>query len=770
MEIENKYSFEQALRNGINFFAGAGFSVRAMDADGRFLPTGQGLVKELDSIYQKGPQFSLAQISSILEATDKENFHKFLNKRFSVCQYDSIYDNLTKIRIRSIYTTNIDDLFFKIFEKSNSFFLRDQATLGTTQDPRAVHYLPLHGCVKNPERGYVFDVTTLANIYSDTPRIWNCLSHELEVRPTIFIGYGFGDSSVIQALTSRQTFVNVQKEKWVVLRKEDQQYAEYYKSQGFSIIKASLEEILDFFGTINVSQGGAKIGDERANLLKPYIVPNSVGELTVQRPIRDFFAGSDPLWCDIISNQLYRTQYFSRIIDSVNNPHKNTIIIGAPVSGKTTLMMQVASAIDFSGWKLFFPSLSEDRARFIVKILDKSKALICVDNIYDSIDVLPILERDNITLICAERSHNFGIISHLIDKEHYDVINVTTLCDMDLQGVFKALPQGIRNEYLKKESELRTYGKDSIFEFVIRNVNFQNIKERYKNAILKLENEDPELAEFLILCAYMHSCHIPVSIEMVYDYFDYGNYNDVFDLTNDAEGIIKEYLPLEGEKYEDMDYYYPRSKYIAEVIIGACSSKVLSKVLNTVIANIPQFRICDYRKFRKFGFDKNLAVKAFKKWEEGRNFYENAFLYDGRNPYILQQGALYLSSFGQYRLAFEWIDRAINMTNDKYFSIRNTHAIILFNANINNDSDDAKMELHNSMAILEKCISNDARKRFHANTYGQQAIRYAQKYKNDEQSVRYLQKAYQWLDRELKESSWDKEIAQTKDEVYRQMK
>ena len=79
------------------------------------------------------------------------------------------------------------------------------------------------------------------------------------------------------------------------------------------------------------------------------------------------------------------------------------------------------------------------------------------------------------------------------------------------------MPATIRNEYLRTEIELSIYGKDSLFEFVIRNISYPNIRDRYKEAMQKLENDDPELAEFIVLCAYMHNCHVPLSFEMAYD-------------------------------------------------------------------------------------------------------------------------------------------------------------------------------------------------------------------------------------------------------------
>ena len=524
-------------------------------------------------------------------------------------------------------------------------------------------------------------------------------------------------------------------------------------------------DFLKYIGDFENDNTTYGIEEERLSLLKEYLIPHTIQELSSQRSISEFYGGSAPRWSDILSNLIYKTHHYSTIINEIYDKKKrNLVIIGAPVSGKTTLMMQAAKDVHDMGMKLFFTSLSERRAEYIAKLIGNDRAVLFVDNLYDSIDAISKLDKPNIKIICTERSHNYNIVSHLINEEDFNIINVTSLSDMDLQGIYSYLPESIRSEYLHKETELSLYGKDSIFEFVIRNVNIQNIRERYKEALKKLECDDRDLAEFLALCAYTHSCHIPLSFEMAYDYFDGFNYNDIFSLKEDANGIIKDYIPDDELKYEDMDYYYPRSFYIAEVILDACSPSLLRDVLTTFISNIPSFRVCNYKVFHKYAFDKVKALKAFENWHDGKAFYEKAFLYDKKNPYVLQQGALYLAQKKQYEEAFVWIERARSMTDDKYFSIRNSHAIILFNANIEKNDNDVRTELDRSMAILEKCMTNDSRKRFHANVYGSQSIKYYNRYR-DEKSIHYLHQALDWINKEIDHSLWDVDTRKIRDEI-----
>ncbi len=764
MKIEYENILKQAFKTGVNLFVGAGFSVLAEDKLGRPLPLANRLLVELKEKFNKKNNLNLPQLSTLLEASAKKDFYAYLIERFTVSKYDPLYDSLLNINVKSIYTTNIDNLIPCIVNNNKRKYINDQAENGPAIDAEGINYLPLHGSVISTSPKFVFDIVSLSNVYNNFSRLWGMLSKELETRPTIFLGYSFNDSSVIQSLTSQQTFRNAQKDIWVLVREEDKDSIEFYEALGFHVIIGDTKEFLSYLNNFKQEECDISLDKERIELLYSYFVPRSLSELKVQRPIVDFWSGSSPIWSDILSNQIYRTHYVSELMNSIYNPSKNTIIIGAPVTGKTTLLMQIAYSIKEMGIKLYFKSLTETKAEYVAKLIDNDKAIIFIDNLYDSIDSINKLNKPNIKLVCAERSHNYGIISHLIENSKFSVINVTSLSDYDLQGIYNSLPSSIRTEFLNKEDELRLYAKDSIFEFVIRNIKAQSIKERYKNAIQVIEYKDKELAEFLILCAYMHSCRVPLSFEVAYSYFDDFDYNDIFNLKEDAEDIIKDYIPVDGSGYKDMDYYYPRSTYVAEIILDAASSSIKKSVLLKFIENVHKMIIPNYKIFRKYAFDKVLISKSFESWEDGRDFYEKAFLFDDGNPYVLQQGALYLAQKGQYELAFEWIDRAISMTDNKYFSIRNSHAIILFNANINRSGSGVRAELDRSMYILEKCINADLRKRFHANTYGQQAKKYYERYKDDK-AIMYLKQALLWLNQEIEVSSWDLETRKLKDSI-----
>lgn len=754
IQIENQNSFEHALCNGVNLFVGAGFSVLAKDKLGRYLPVGQKLRDELAAHFNKPQRYELPVLCTIINSTEEQNLTKYLTNRFTVGIVDPLYFNLRNVKFKGIYTTNIDNLIYEVYKDVSGVFINNLETDGKTTDENGIDYLGLHGSVVSQSPKYIFDVGSLATIFNNAPRIWHMLAQSLEQYPTIFVGYGFGDNSVMQTLLSQQTFAGIRKDMWVVLRKEDQEFVDYYRSLGFHIIKSDVKGLLEFLGTIKGKGRSSSYDNDKYFYLRNYLVPHNLSEVKIQRPIKDFFEGGTPMWCDILSGQICKTHYLSSIMNSIYEEGKNTVIIGAPVTGKTTLLMQAAKVCEGMGVKLYFESITQNRAEYIAKMIGDDKAVIFIDNLYDSVEAIQIFEKhSNIKLVCCERSHYFGIISNLIDEEKYNVYNVSSLTDADFQNIFRSVPESLRKgiTYQKKIDDIEE--KDTLFEFVCKHVTSQNVKERYTRALKELESQDKELAEFLILCAYMHSCHVPLSFEVAYDYFDSFDVDSIFSLREDASDIIKDYIPKDGD-YADMDYYYPRSRYIAEVIIEASSRQLLANVLNGVLERVSYMHICDYRIFRRHAFDKNIVLRAFKKWSEGKRFYETAFLYDNKNPYVLQQGALYLSQKEKYEEAFVWIDRAISMTDDKYFSIRNSHAIILFNANIEKMGGDVRGQLDRSMSILERCMNADSRKRFHALVYTDQAIRYFEKF-HDEKARGYLITAHGWLQQVIRKRYWE---------------
>lgn len=757
MDIEKTNSFKEALSSGINLFVGAGFSRLARDCDGKALPTGGELLAELNEHFKKDCN-DLSMLATILRSTSDERFVKFLSRRFTVGSFDDLYKNLNLIAVSYYFTTNIDNLIPKIIESNPRGYLHDIRDYGEATDGKAICYLPLHGNVDRPGEGYVFSTTEIATIFSNAPRIWQYLALATEKRPTLFLGYSLRDTSTIQALFSqRHTRLSAQKDKWILLYSPGEDEVQYFNALGFNIIRGSISDFLSELPSLTgpkSSTNPAKGARHIKELFKANLIPESTAGLPA-RSIIHYLQGIEPDWGDILSGNIVKTSQYGNAVDSLHDPARHTIVTGAPLCGKSTVAMQAAAAVGGYELKLRFFDLTEAKAEYILKNIGAAKALIMVENFADDVGAfLKLSGQRNIKLLGVARSTDYGIVSHLISKEQFDTVNVTEVTNADLQSVYKSLPKNSKSEAMRYHHENDKYRRDTIFEFVLQNIKGQSIADRYRSI---LEKSHPDHVEFMVLCAYMHYCRIPLSIEVAASYFsDRYEYSEMFSLKSTLDDLLKEF---EGED-AGIDYYYPRSYHLADVILNNTKHEVLRKVMWGIVNNVPQVQIPQYRTFQRKAFDHRIISKAFGKWKDGCEFYEAAFAYDYDNPYVLQQQALYLSGKKQYNLAFNIIDRAKTLTNDTQFSIRNTHAIILFEANIQNPGQKSIDQLDESMRILEKCYRDDKRKTYHAIVFAEQALRYFQKLQSGT-SKSYLQTAQKWLAEERDKNAWNRECAQS---------
>lgn len=770
LRFDNKAIFEKTLHDGINLFLGAGFSVFAKNLEGHSLPIGSELANELGKYFEIKGDFNLPQIATILENTKRAEFYLYLKKRFSIGYFDPRYSILKKINIKSIYTTNIDDLIFKIYENSNDKYISDVSYEGTKIDePGSIDYSALHGCVVNDDRKLIFDVSSLNNAYSNSPRVWDYLSHAIEKTPTVFWGYNLNDSGVIQALTSNRTLKQAQKPIWIILTEGAASSAPYYEAMGFNIIVSDTNEFLDYLSTQDFIQKNAKktfANEEITYFFGKNLVPKNATGLPV-RPISNYFMGNSPIWSDIFSGQIYRTSYFAKAQNEIYS-QRNLIILGGPVTGKTTLMMQLAALTDIKdAYKLIFNNLSENNAELLLNVFRGKRLLVFIDNLGDSADgFIKLAKASNVRLIGFDRTHNYGIISHLLNESEFSFLNITTLTDLDVQKIYDHLPLDQRTTKLHRENN-PDYEKDSIFEFISRNVKYPSIETRYAEVLKELQDKNVFLAEFLILSSYVHFARTPLSFDMLYSYFQDAvkSYDEIFKMRDDLKDLIRDYsgdLVIDN----DQDYYYPRSIYSAEIILRVANKEIIKEVIKRVLQNIPSAQIPYYSTYRRYAFDKRLMTRVFQDWHEGLAFYEAAYEYDFRNPYVLQQGALYLSQKKKYTEAFFWIDKAITQTKDRYFSIRNSHAIILFEANINSkeESIQIRSQLDKSMSILERCYKDDQKRVFHVIRYAIQTKEYAKRY-FDEKTKHYIKTSIEWLKSEITIHHWNSEIPRLLKEI-----
>lgn len=269
--------------------------------------------------------------------------------------------------------------------------------------------------------------------------------------------------------------------------------------------------------------------------------------------------------------------------------------------------------------------------------------------------------------------------------------------------------------------------------------NFKFINDFYQ--------KDQIAAKVFIMIAYVHSCGVPCSFDMVYSFLgdDKYSWEDMYDILNRAGGLIKDASDWFSEyNLEEalQDYYRCRSRYLAEKIIASIpyGNEVFAEVLNEFTIYVPAYKICHYDKFKRSAYDADLACRAFTDIKKGEEFYKLCVEKD-ESEYIYQQAAIYFSRNNDYKSAFNWIEKATNIAHYNRFSIDSTYAKIYFDVNLATNQEECKVALD----TLSKCCKDDKRKSIHFSVFAKCCIDYYQTYNANE----YLEMALDFINEGL---------------------
>ena len=391
---------------------GAGFPVLASDIEKNPLPTGINLASELSETFDVSADgLDLPEICAIIESTRKSQLRAYLTRRFTVVDYDPRYHGIEGLNLETIFTTNIDDLVFKIYAGSRSQYLNRLDSGGPSFGNRAaIDIVNLHGFVGEDHRPYRFGALDLASSFSENENGWRLLARRLHETPTLFWGYSLKDGATLRTLNEPLPIGRVHADKWIIVHPDAPEMSRtYFRTLGFKIIDGDTDSFLSYLESRRkTSPQPAAVNLKAAGeFIERYSLPTA-GSLPV-RPVRDFFLGEQPGWYDIFYHNIPKTHFYSEVRDAISSG-KHVALVGVPASGKTTLMMQVASSgIRDSVHALYVnEAMVLDQARVLIRQLNGEAALLFVDNFLDSLlAVVELLKVHNIQVVLADRDYRF---------------------------------------------------------------------------------------------------------------------------------------------------------------------------------------------------------------------------------------------------------------------------------------------------------------------------------------------------------------------------
>lgn len=757
MDIPKAHTFRRALEEGINLFLGAGFSIGAQDYSNEDLPLGPKLAQELNGVFKTNFNLPLSNLCTVLKGKDSEKLDGYLSSRFKVKSYyeDYKYQSLYKVNIKNIFTVNIDDLIINLYKNSKNKYINNVISGNglSVDEKNSINYIALHGFVVSKNK-YIFSTFDLASAFKNETGLWSIFITALSQYPTLFIGYGFNDQGTIQSLTESGASNAGVKEIWATVADNKDNADAYLSAININPILAKTNDILEYIDNtalastdINASNA---IAETTLNKLKRYIIPLDDNPV---RPIRDFFLGDAPIWYDIQSNLIAKTSYYSELCNLIDSGD-DVIIAGISGAGKTTLLMQAAFGYKTNKLKLICTSPTKEEAEFICANTEGHETIIFCDQFASDIDSFRVFSSaSHIQLIAADREHFINIIGHLLTDESLKELNITDLEDEDLEKIRQKIPK----ELFSSSTRLNKNDDISLYEFIEGNINRSTLNERYVGVIKEIDSKDSRLCDLLLLISYVYSCRSPASYSMIHSFFgkEISSYSELFELIDILNSLINDtstYINC------NEDFFRPRSSLISEAILNSCVPGRLSEFFNKFFDRLSPALINRFDVFRKQAFDARVMSRAFADAEDGIEFYKKMLNYDD-SPYIKQQFAIYLMHKKKFNMSFNMIDRAIVETNGKNFSIKNTHAIILFRANINKDSSDPNVinTIRESMDILSKCYYSDKRRLYHVKVFAGHAIQFREIYGADK-AKEYISTANSWVKKGLEDQPLNRDL------------
>lgn len=392
---------------------------------------------------------------------------------------------------------------------------------------------------------------------------------------------------------------------------------------------------------------------------------------------------------------------------------------------------------------------SIEQAQSYLKALNGKKSILFVDDCFrDTNALISLLRAKNVQVVAFDRDFNYERQFHQIKEFSFCPIDITEITQEDAQNIINIIP----TELKRLGGGTKHFDKDP----TILNLLAKNLKATNFKFIQDFCKKDWIAAKVFIMIAYVHSCGVPCSFDMVYSFLGDEKYSwpDMYDILDRAGGLIKDASDWFTEySLEEalQDYYRCRSRYLAEKIIASIpyGSKIFAEVLEEFTTYVPAFKICQYDKFKRSAYDANLVCRAFPDLQKGTKFYELCLEKDG-SEYIYQQAAIYFSRNKDYKSAFNWIEKARNLANYNRFSIDSTYAKIYFDVNLSTDQEQCRAALD----ILSECCKSDKRKSIHFSVFAKCCISYHKEYGGSE----YLSMALGFI----KEGLDDKNISLSK--------
>lgn len=288
-EFIEQFSYS-LYKNNAMYFVGSGISVPSG------LPDWKGLMTHfvgeigISEISDTDDLPLLAQFYA--NNKSKDNLYAAINRDFRDKIPNSYHTIIKNTNIRTIYTTNYDDLLEKTFDNKYELKILDSEVFTFTEDIDKIEIIKVHGSIKGNLKDIVITQADYEDFFINKPTMVQRLKVDLLQKSFLFIGYNYGDPNIQNILTEVRRLKSNKNEikHYILLKKKDGQKFKLWcdnleRYNIFPVIYEEFDDLKTILKSISLKSRGKSVfitGShekdkiEDLNALRDFILENDL--------------------------------------------------------------------------------------------------------------------------------------------------------------------------------------------------------------------------------------------------------------------------------------------------------------------------------------------------------------------------------------------------------------------------------------------------------------------------------------------------------------
>jgi len=596
-------------------FLGAGFSLGGKTQNGKNIPKGSDLKKDLivellkfqpnSQEYSDLIGYSLSEVCDFCES-EKSSAHltDYLVQVFQNSIPSSIHEQVTFFPWKKIYTTNIDDIVEKCYTKIGQPLLVQNFKRRSTLDLKGkIEYIKLHGCVNNPSEGLTFSVKSyLDSMLLTKDYRFNSLSLDMHSDSIIFVGHDFSEFNIdfylklyqnsgYQSSKGKLIFINPYPT--IIFKSK-------IKALGATLIEWTAEQFFEFVTSIH-NQADKNVFISQVKILNRFgfesfkSVRNRI--LPITKYESNLYFGYEPTWLDVFDEWDFQNDFINNQVSDftarLTNQNSGIFsLYGKGLSGKSTYLLRLAIELEKKGFEVwdyrgkyfnyfeFFKwiKLNDDKKYFALVYDDASynyKDISRLVNLIPSSQHLVVVTTSRLPSHIRSR-YNIVDVPHqelYIEPKIYNQFATKIAKKLDEKGYLGALK---KYETIQERVKFIT-GQNDLLNILYEITYGKGFRTRITNGLLPLLKNDTNFRDLLILLSIFEKLDLPfVPKELVSMLFGSDSKNVLINI----EDFIK--YNSQGDISLRTIFYLQTIQKVAN------KTKIISLLRNVLICIAPQ--------------------------------------------------------------------------------------------------------------------------------------------------------------------------------------